>query len=130
MNDREEIRASYKTNPIKVLFIAESPPEGAHFFYTIDTLTLHTQQAFADVFNEVKDMSGKEFLDYFRKVGCYLEDLCTKPVNKTEPAEREETRRASIPELAKRLKTYESKSLKAIFIIMKDIKPHVKDALG
>ena len=68
----EELRHSYKPDQIQVLFVGESPPAGATFFYAGNSnLARYTQDAFAEVFGMTFD-SAESFLDYFRCAGCYL----------------------------------------------------------
>ena len=75
----EELRRSYKPQTVNVLFIGESPPSNGTFFYKADSnLFDYTQVAFYQLYNEGFDY-GIQFLNIFRNLGCYLDDLYLIP---------------------------------------------------
>ena len=89
--DLEQIRQEYKPEFIRVLFIGESPPNSGTFFYLDDPyrtfLLRYTRDAFEDVYHQKWQEPGS-FLLFFRSRGCYLDDLCHKPINHLEKKSR------------------------------------------
>jgi hypothetical protein len=78
--EREALRRRFLPARVRVLFVGESPPAGGTFFYAGDSgLFRATRDAFRDAFEGFDDC--EPFLDRFARVGCYLYDLCTEPVN-------------------------------------------------
>ena len=125
-DEYERIRASYRPPTIKVLLIGESrPAQGTFFYYGDSSLLSYTRKAFSTVLGR-EFASASEFLNYFRDAGFFLDDLCLKPVNHMEPQPRKLARKASVSELAARIKAY---SPRAIICIMKTIAPLVIDAV-
>ena len=103
----ESARRRYKPDVITVLFIGESPPSGGTFFYFCNSkLYRATERAFRDA---VPQLLEDGFLDSFRRLGCYLDDLCLKPVNqlkkggRAEKLQLDEERQAGEEPLAKRI---------------------------
>ena len=63
----------------KYLFVGESiPHNGTFFYYGASILHRHTLRAFVETF---KGINGANFLETFKKLGFYLDDLCSEPVN-------------------------------------------------
>ena len=90
-----------------MLFIAESPPAAGSFFYAADSeLYRATRYAFEA---GLPDWTAGSFLSRFAALGCYLEDLCSEPVNQLTDrgdgswAERLDARRAGERRLAETL---------------------------
>lgn len=76
----ERTRGQYQLDELRVLFIGESPPTGGTFFYDADSLLYRaTRDAFVSAMPQlaVRD----DFLDTFRQMGCYLEDLSLEPID-------------------------------------------------
>jgi hypothetical protein len=62
-----------------VLFVGEGPPASGRFFYQADSgLYRAVRDAFAGVFPEDGE---QDFLESFQSLGCYLVDLCGRPVD-------------------------------------------------
>jgi hypothetical protein len=103
--DLEALRRTFMPPKVRVLFVGESPPAGGTFFYLGNsTLYRHTKEAFSRVYGErVVNSCPSGFLGYFRDRGCYLEDLCSEPVNHLVEAEKRRICRASVPGLSRRL---------------------------
>jgi hypothetical protein len=121
----ETVRTRFKPEPIRVLFVGESPPAGgAFFYYENSNLYRYTKEAFAAVFNRQFE-PGEEFLVFFAGLGCYLIDLCAVPVNHFDKGEREFQRTAGITSLSARLRTT---SPQAIVVVMKAIEQHIRQA--
>lgn len=123
----EKLRAHYRPDPIRVLFIGESPPVGGTFFYaTQSNLARYTQEAFGRVY-EQRWATREEFLRFFQSCGCYLDDLCLDPVNGMTPTERRRTRLEAVPELAKRMTGIHPG---AVISVMSGTKRQVRQAMG
>jgi hypothetical protein len=123
----ETLRLSYKPAKLRWLFIGESPPANGTFFYKADSkLSRYTQQAFSIAF-EREFADGKEFLDSFKAQGCYLIDLCDRPVNNLPGIEREQQRKRCAASLVERIAQH---SPEAIIVVMQGIAKYVQPAIG
>ena len=89
-----QLRKRYRPKKIKVLFVAESPPESSEdrFFYNWrqerwDNMYRTVMKA---VFPEFEYRPGEKdnWLRKFSKHGYYLIDVTDRPVNRLSPAER------------------------------------------
>lgn len=122
----ELIRLRYlPPNGVKVLFVGESPPAGGTFFYHADSnLFRYTKEAFCTAFK----YSGTDeaFLDFFRDLGCFLDDLCHEPVNRLNNVERRRVCKNSVAGLATRMEGY---SPEFIIVLMKGIGDYVRHSL-
>jgi hypothetical protein len=77
--DCERLRRSYRPECVQVLFIGEAPPASGRFFYRADS---GLYRAFRDAFAMgLPWKHDSDFLESFRGFGCYLIDLCGKPVD-------------------------------------------------
>jgi len=77
--DLEALRNKYRPSQVNMLFIGEAPPASGRFFYHADSgLYRAFQTAFTAAF---PTLQHAEFLDAFKSLGCYLVDLCDKPVD-------------------------------------------------
>lgn len=123
----EHIRLQWKPRSVRVLLVGESPPVNGDFFYKWkrpDDLHRYTQRAFAAVFDDVPD-DPKKFLSYFRRKGCYLEDLCHTAI-RTRSAHRRALRREhGIALLTERIKLHRPL---AVIAVRKEIAFHVRVA--
>lgn len=127
MNEIETIRGSYRPKIVKVLLIGESAPASGDFFYTGDTLTTYTREAFSLAFPEANiPFNHNDFLNFFKGHGFFLDDLCLIPINNTGRENRQQHNRESIPSLAKRFKEYQCTE---IICIMIGIREYVKEAI-
>jgi len=86
--DTEKIRQRYAPDKIKLLLIGESPPDSGEFFYVKSNMTTYTSRAFKKA-HGIKFIDNTEFLKYFKDCGCFLDDLCHTPVDKSQNKERE-----------------------------------------
>lgn len=121
-----EMRLRYKPEEIRVLFVGESPPRSGEFFYLANSnLFRATQEAFAVVYGP-ECPGGAAFLDFFQARGCYLEDLCSNPVNGLEEAQRESERESGVIELADRMTSHRPR---AVATLMLAIAGHVQRAV-
>ena len=122
----ESIRQSYRPERVRLLLVGESPPASGDFFYTGGNMTTFTAKAFGCATGQ-SYQSTAEFLNAFKRSGCYLDDLCHKPINKHSTRERKRAHRASVESLASRLKQLDPD---AIAIVMKGIVTPVRAAIG
>jgi len=74
----EKLRLHYKPGKIVLLLVGESPPPHKGFFYDADSpegqLSRNTRRVFEDV-SGVEFTDRRDFLNHFKKKGCYLHDL-------------------------------------------------------
>src|SRR5271168_4954549 len=83
---RELLRKRYRPVRVKILFVGESPPASGRFFYQADS---GLYRAVRDVFLKASPaFRTGHFLESFQAHGCYLVDLCVRPVNRLNPKER------------------------------------------
>lgn len=95
----EQLRRSYRPRHVRLLFVGESPPASARFFYKRNS---GLYRAMREVFEAVEPAVNDEtFLEMFQASGCYLIDLCPKPVDRMPPVLRCATCRASEQSLAR-----------------------------
>ena len=83
---REALRAGYRPQRVRMLFVGESPPASGRFFYNRDS---GLYRALRDAFHLADESIGDEnFLAVFQQAGCYLIDACRQPVDRLEPSAR------------------------------------------
>lgn len=83
---RERLRRRYRPARVRILFVGEAPPASGRFFYQADSgLYRAVRQTFLSAFPELK---SAEFLESFRKLDCYLVDLCRSPVDRLPTTQR------------------------------------------
>ena len=120
----EQLREEYKPGEVNVLFIGESPPQSGKFFYKEDSILYkYTREVFNLVY---KGKYTTEFLEFFKSLGCYLDDLCHYPINNKSDEKRFAFRKQEIPSLATRIKEMQPK---AIVIVMQGIEQYVQEAI-
>lgn len=102
--DVEPLRATYRPEKIKVLFIGESAPAGGASFYK-EFGQVHDQFRRALVPHIGESPS---FVKAFEQAGFYLDDLVLKPINRLSQSERQTLHASSIAPLAERLRDYEA----------------------
>jgi len=119
----ERLRASYRPEKVKVLFVGESAPASGGFFYKQSGL-LHSQfrQALAPYIGD-----SPTFVEAFKQAGFYLDDLVLEPVNLLSWSERQEIHAESISSLAERLRGYQAPR---VIAFMKGITLPVKAAIA
>lgn len=83
---RERLRLRYRPACVRLLFVGESPPASGRFFYQADS---GLYRAIRDAFARANsDFQKDSFLNVFRAHGCYLVDLCERPVDRLSKRER------------------------------------------
>jgi hypothetical protein len=124
MRSPDEMRRKFRPTEVRVLFVGESPPAGGTFFYFGNSILFRaTRDAFQ---RAVPDLLSRDFLASFSDLGCYLEDLCSQPVNRLPDAARRKARRDSESALAARLT---QTSPKAVIVVMAAIAANVRRSL-
>lgn len=126
----EELRARYRPRDVDMLFVGESPPAGGTFFYAANSnLYYATEEAFRI---GVPELLSGDFLDDFRALGCFLDDLCLRPVNhlrgtpELEQRRLNERSRGEKP-LADRIR---DANPQAVAVVMKGIVDNVRSAIA
>ena len=123
MINHQALREIYKPDKIKVLFIAEAPPENDTFFYSAKSFFYdYTKQIFNELFEDEINQFD-EFLYFFQNKGCFLDDLCHEPKTYKEMSKY---KNIYIDELKSRLKLYDPQ---AIIITPKEIDGFVREAI-
>jgi hypothetical protein len=122
----QQKRESYlPTGGVRVLCIGESPPAGGTFFYCGDSgLHLATREAFERSVPAVRRMT--DFREAFMRLGCYLEDLSVKPVDRLPNSERRQACKASVEPFATRICLFRPR---VVVIIGYVVSKHVVKAL-
>lgn len=125
MNNFEQTRQRFKPTKVNLLYIGESPPKSGNFLYFANSI-LYTaiQEAFEKVFPDIG--KGRDFLYNFKKLGCFLDDLCHEPINHLPGLIRLQTRKGNIEQLASRIIHYKPK---AIVVLMKGIQLETSEAI-
>jgi hypothetical protein len=125
----DELRGRYRPDVIRVLLVGESPPAGGTFFYAANS---NLYRATRDAFElGVPELLRGDFLDDFKALGCFLDDLCLMPVNNLRgSAEREQQRiderkRGQEP-LANRIRDARPQ---AVAVVMKGIAGNVRSSV-
>jgi hypothetical protein len=123
----EMLRRKYKPDVIKLLFIGESPPYSGSFFYRGDSnLYRYTREAFLKAFKD-RLKPDEDFLAFFSRLGCYLDDLCLTPINKNYDKKLiNKTRSNCVVGLAERIQGYKPIS---ILCVMEGIRIYVEKAI-
>jgi len=109
---RERLRTRYLPDPVRILFVGESPPASGRFFYQADSgLYRAVRDTFVTAFPLLQE---SEFLDSFRSLGCYLVDLCSQPVDHRSRSAREYACHAGEIRLTRTIRELHPKMMVAI----------------
>ncbi|WP_347262168.1 uracil-DNA glycosylase family protein [Rudaea sp.] len=120
---RERDRLSYKPAQVRILFVGEAPPASGRFFYHGDSgLYRAVRTTFLLAFPHLDEV---DFLAAFQTLGCYLIDLCNRPVDNLDAGARAAARSAGIPLLRRRLAEYRPRT---VVILTRSIAPCVRQA--
>jgi hypothetical protein len=123
---REALRRSYRPRQVRVLFVGEAPPPSStgSFFYDPGASRHRVVQRVFEKAFELR-FADDEFLGWFRRAGCYLEDLSHDPVDGLTDKER----RALYAPGAERLAATFAELRPAVVIsLLRRIAPHVTAA--
>jgi hypothetical protein len=118
---RERLRRRYRPARVRLLFVGEAPPASGRFFYQADSgLYRAVRDAFARVFPKVDE---SDFLASFRGLGCYLVDLCGRPVDHLS---RKERKMACLGGEARLARTLKQLSPKIAITVVRSVGVNVK----
>jgi hypothetical protein len=121
--EREALRRSFLPKQVRILFVGESPPASGRFFYRADS-GLH--RAVREVFQAADPaIRDEDFLQTFKKRGCYLIDLCEDPVDQLDPLARRAACRVGEDLLSRRIKRLQPET---IVSLVRSIKSHIDRA--
>jgi hypothetical protein len=123
--DAEALRHRFRPDQVRVLFIGESAPAGGTFFYAMNSLLYAaTQDAFRQAVPSL--LSQQNFLRSFQHLGCYLVDLCDRPVNRLADDDRLAARDDGVRSLADLVRVERPP---IVITVMREIAPWVDGAL-
>jgi hypothetical protein len=119
----EIVRQSFRPRKVRLLFVGESPPASGRFFYYRDS---GLYRAMRDAFSLVDPtIDDENFLNRFQNAGCYLVDLCGRPVDDLDPVSRRAARKAGERRLAGIVAELQPER---IATLVRSIETHVKKA--
>jgi len=122
---REHLRRRYLPPQVRLLFVGEAPPASGRFFYQADSgLYRAIQHAFIAVLPALRDAN---FLDSFRANGCYLVDLCGRPVDRLDKKQRKQVCRDSEARLGRIIKNLQPRFM---ITVVRSITANVARAQG
>jgi hypothetical protein len=123
---REALRRSFRPRRVRVLFVGEAPPRASpgSFFYEPGSSRHRVVQR---VFEKAFELSfgDDEFLGWFSRAGCYLEDLSHDPVDGSTEKRRRALYDQGIERLAPTLKELRPT---VVISLLRRIAPHVRVA--
>ena len=132
LSEWERARQRLKPDAVTLLFVGESPPAGGTFFYYANSrLYDATKEAFRIAVPSL--VRGDNFLERFKGLDCYLDDLCLEPVNHLKldnplaKKKRLALREQGEEPIAKRMR---ANPPQAVIVVMKGIEPNVRAALA
>lgn len=99
LHRQDQLRLSFRPEKVRILFIGESRPASGKFFYQADS---GLYRAMRNVFQSTHpSTTDAAFLRTFEALGCYLVDLCGRPVDKMRPQARRAACLAAEPQLCR-----------------------------
>jgi len=120
MKNVEDVRARYRPERIKTLFVGESAPYSGAFFYCGNNAMLsHMRSVLAP------GESDGDFLESFKARAWFLDDLSLEPANHLPRSQKRDALRASVPGLAERIALYRPE---AIVSVLFSVAPFVEAA--
>ena len=121
--EQEALRETFRPQRIRLLFIGEAPPASGRFFYSANS---GLYRAMRDAFRKVDPtISDANFLTVFMASGCYLTDLCPRPVDRLAHQSRQRARVAGERLLAEQLIQLRPEKIAAV---LRGIVKHVENA--
>jgi hypothetical protein len=114
----ESVRERYRPERILTLFVGESAPHSGKFFYLGNTaLKRHMQETL-----EAAGLGGNgDFLEQFKRLGWYLDDLVQTPVNQLTKPERKAACLTARKSLAERIAKYRPEAIVPLLLSIKDV---------
>jgi hypothetical protein len=123
MPSREELRHRYRPDDLRLLFIGEAPPASGRFFYQQDS---GLYRAIRDTFRVIDpSISDANFLTVFQTAGCYLIDLCGRPVDQLDAKQRRAACVAGEADLAQTIRELQPPE---IVVMVRSIRVNVQRA--
>lgn len=121
LHSNERLRQSFLPKQVRVLFVGESPPALGRFFYRENSgLYRAIHEAFTKAFPNRREQN---FLKSFRDLGCYLIDLCDRPVDHLKKKSRRKAHLKGESSLSKSLRTLRPK---IIIVVVRSIARNVQ----
>jgi hypothetical protein len=121
--EKERLRRSYRPAHVRILFVGESPPASGRFFYQADS---GLYRAIRNTFRAAFPALPKDdFLHSFQTLGCYLVDLCGKPVDRLNSEKRKQACRDGEARLARTLKELRPQ---IVITVLRSISANVRSA--
>ncbi|MBS7565903.1 hypothetical protein KHS38_15960 [Mucilaginibacter sp. Bleaf8] len=122
----DALKQQYKPDKVKLLFVADGVPIGHKYFYLKNSnLYKAIKAAFVQVFGEFK--SDDEFLEFFKEMGCYIDNISDKPVKDLPPAQQRTLRQEGVPQLASHIAQMKPQ---LVIISLKVIEKQVREAIA
>ncbi len=120
-----QTRQQYQPETVRIIFITEAVQPGKVFFYHKNSNVFRAvKEAFSQVFGEFK--SSEEFLELFKRSGCYVDYLCPELINGLSIEARQKVRTGSIRPLSERLALFQPK---VVITVMKVLEKEVLEAV-
>jgi uracil DNA glycosylase superfamily protein len=120
---RERLRKRYRPDRVRILFVGEAPPSSGRFFYQADSgLYRAVRDTFISAF---PSLQNGPFLESFRALGCYLVDLCRRPVDHMDRNARQRNCRAGEASLNRTLRQLRPK---IVVVVVRSISRNVRRA--
>ena len=122
---RERIRRQYRPRRLRILFVGEAPPASGRFFYHADS---GLYRAIRDTFEAALPSlrsADDDFLESFRRLGCYLVDLCGTPVDRMDARLRRDICVTGEARLARMLRQLRPK---IVVVLVRSIASNVRRA--
>lgn len=114
-----QTRQQYQPETVQILFVTEAVQPGKVFFYHQNSNVFRAvKEAFSQVFGEFK--SSDEFLEFFKKSGCYVDYLCPGLINGLSFEARQKVRTDSIQPLSERLVLLQPKIVITVMKVLED----------
>lgn len=122
----DALKQQYKPKKVKLLFVADGVPIGPKYFYLKNSnLYKAIKAAFVQVFGEFK--TDDEFLEFFKEMGCYIDNISDKPVKDLPPAQQRALRQEGVPQLASHIAEMKPQ---LVIISLKVIEKQVREAIA
>jgi hypothetical protein len=118
MEPVEFTRARYRPDRITTLFVGESAPASGAFFYHGDSAMLRYMQRATEA---ALGIESGVFLERFKALGWFLDDLVLTPVNAMPKAQRVTKCLAAQPSLTERIRAYQPLAIVTLLLSIKEI---------
>jgi hypothetical protein len=120
---KEVLRERYRPASVGLLFVGEAPPASGLFFYRADSgLYRAIRSAFVTAFPALR---SEDFLASFQALGCYLVDLCGRPVDRLDKEERRRVCAKSETRLARTIRQLQPET---VITVVRSISTNVERA--